>query len=89
MPDFDKSKPSSYLTCWDANNLYGWAMCQYLPYAGFHWLSEQEIELLDVLSDVSEEEYFLEVDIAYPTSLHDKHKDLPFFPETIRSPSTK
>ena len=25
----------------DANNLYGWAMIQYLPYGGFEWLSKK------------------------------------------------
>ena len=28
----------------DANNLYGWAMSQYLPTGGFKWMTEEEIE---------------------------------------------
>ena len=30
----------------DANNLYGWAMSQYLPTGGFKWFNE-EFLLLD------------------------------------------
>ena len=35
--DFDKQKPTSYITSSDANNLYGWAMSQYLPTGNFIW----------------------------------------------------
>ena len=40
----DVTKPVSYLAYWDANNLYGWAMCQSLPTGGFRWLDEVEAE---------------------------------------------
>ena len=33
--DYNDTKPSKYVTYWDANNLYPWAMSQYLPYDGF------------------------------------------------------
>ena len=32
-----KNKESSYLMCFDANNLYEWAMSQKLPVNGFVW----------------------------------------------------
>ena len=37
MKCYDSSKESKYITYLDANNLYGWAMIQYLPYGGFGW----------------------------------------------------
>ena len=35
--DYDKSKPSSYISYLDANNLDGFAMCKKLPYDDFKW----------------------------------------------------
>ena len=35
MECYDSSKESKYITYLDANNLYGWAMSQYLPYSEF------------------------------------------------------
>lgn len=32
-----------YIMYLDANNLYGWAMSQYLPTGGFKWMTEEEI----------------------------------------------
>ena len=54
-----------------------------LPYKDFVWLTEEECATLNVLnadldSDVG---YLLEVDLHYPTSLHDYTSDLPFAPE--------
>ena len=38
MKDYNRDKPSSYIQCLDANNLYGWAMTQKLPTHGFKWI---------------------------------------------------
>ena len=35
MKEYDENKPSKYIMYLDANNLYGWAMSQYLPTGNF------------------------------------------------------
>ena len=34
MKDYDPTKPSKYISYLDMNNLYGWAVSDYLPYGG-------------------------------------------------------
>ena len=82
---YDPSEETSYLMYLDANNLYGWAMSEPLPYGSFSWLSEQEIHNLDIqsLTADSKEGYILEVDLEYPPHLHDSHNDFPLAPEKM------
>ena len=44
MVCYDGRKESIYIKYLDANNLNGQAMSQYLPYSGFKWLNQKEIE---------------------------------------------
>ena len=39
MKSYDNSKSSKYYMYLDINNLYDWAMSQYLPYSEFKWLN--------------------------------------------------
>ena len=48
MSDYDSHKPSAFITYLDKNNLYGWAMSEYLPYSEFEWL--KNVDKLDVMS---------------------------------------
>ena len=48
MKDYDNNKPDIYIPYLDANNLYGWAMKQYLPYGGFKWKDPEEFVLNNV-----------------------------------------
>ena len=82
MKDYDMSKPTKYVTYLDANNLYGWGMSQYLPYAGFEWIDPENFKLSDVKED-SLTGYILEVDLEYPKHLHDLHNDYPLCPEHV------
>ena len=57
----------------DANNLYRWAMTQYLPTGGFRWFTVKVINKLDLAKykENSKKVVILEVDLEYPQELHD------------------
>ncbi|XP_071057310.1 uncharacterized protein [Onthophagus taurus] len=89
MDNYNPNLPSSHLMYWDANNLYGWAMSQYLPVSSFKWLDDTQILNFNFnnISDTSDYGYILYVDIEYPEYLHDTHNDLPFLCENILPPN--
>ncbi|KYN29965.1 hypothetical protein ALC57_00581 [Trachymyrmex cornetzi] len=60
---YDPSKPSSYLMYYDVNNLYGWAMCQPLPYAEFRWIEDAANFDASAIAPDSPTGYILEVDL--------------------------
>ena len=83
MNDYDPEKPSTFITYLDMNNLYGWAMSEYLPYEAFKWL--KNVDEFDVMS-ISEKSpigYFFEADLKYPDKLHNLHNDCPLAPEKL------
>ena len=51
-------------------------MSQYLPYSGFKWLNQKEISdfCLNSISENSPIGYILEVDLEYPSELHELHE---------------
>ena len=69
----------------DANNLYGWAMSQYLPVSDFEWV--QDLQSLErVIYDLPKDSnvgYILEVDLEYPKDTHTAHNSYPLAPESI------
>ena len=48
MKEYNEKAPSKYIMYLDANNLYGWAMSQYLPTGNFKWMSDKEIKKIDL-----------------------------------------
>ncbi|XP_036146043.1 uncharacterized protein LOC118646698 [Monomorium pharaonis] len=89
MQSYDSSKPSSYLMYFDVNNLYGWAMCQPLPYAKFQWVEDILNFNVNTIAPDLPTGYILEVDLEYPQNLHDAHADLPFCPTHDKPPGTR
>ncbi|KAG8173894.1 hypothetical protein JTE90_003073 [Oedothorax gibbosus] len=67
----------------NANNLYGWAMSQYLPVGDFRWEDPNTItfESIMKMADDGNEGLILEVDLDYPSNLHDLHNGYPLAPE--------
>ena len=74
----DKNKNILYI---DANNLYGWAMSESLPYDEIKL--DNNVNLEDILNtrDDSDIGYFIEVDLTYPNNIKQKTKNFPFAPE--------
>ena len=85
----DENKQILYI---DANNLYGWAMSQYLPTGEFEILPlnpcnytdnynlEQFVEDLLQIPDDNEYGFFIECDLEYPAEIKEKTKNFPFCP---------
>ena len=70
---------SNYIMYLDANNLYGWAMSQDLPTGGCRWLTEKEINKIDLAKykEDNKKGVILEVDLEYQQGLHNIHNDYP------------
>jgi hypothetical protein len=69
----------------DMNNLYGWAMIQPLPTNDFKFLSQEEINNIDIRTVPQDHErgYILEVSLRCPPSIHDLTNDYPLAPEQL------
>ena len=87
LKNYHKNKEASYIQYLDANNLYGWPMCQKLPVNGFKWVKDAlkiDEEFIKNYNEDSDKGYIIEVDANYPKKLHDLHRDLPFLPERMK-----
>ena len=84
----DENKQILYI---DANNLYGWAMSQYLPTGEFEILplnpcnytdnyNLEQLEDLLQIHDDNEYGFFIECDLEYPVEIKEKTKNFPFGP---------
>lgn len=72
IDDYDKSKEESYITYLDANNLYGGAMSEYLPFKGFEWDKRNwtKEKIMD-LDDKGDNGFTFCVDLHIPEDKHD------------------
>ena len=86
LPDsYDDTRPSTFVTLLDANNLYGYAMLQNLPIGEYKWLTRAELAHIRIpqLPDDGEYGYVFVVDLLYPPRLHDKHNCYPLAVEHV------
>ena len=80
---YNLNKESSYLQYLDANNLYGWAMCQLLPTSKFKWVNIKPSQI-STLAASKIKGYLLEVNVRSPTELYDSHNDLSFMSKKMK-----
>ena len=86
---FNPFKPTTWILYIDANNLYGWAMSQFLPIGEYKWEysrnyllenSTKQNEFLDIAlrtKPKSNRGYFLNIKAHFPLKTHSYLSDLP------------
>src|SRR5260364_402351 len=86
---FNPSKPISWISYVDANNLYGWAMSQYLPIGNYKWKisckylednpNKQKKYLEKILNTKADAKrgYFLKINAYFSLKTHDYLHNLP------------
>ena len=86
LKNYDLDKELKSIIYLDANNLYGWAMCESLPVGNFKMYDDDKeiIERLENWKSSSKKGYIIEVDLEYPKELHDLHNSYPLAPEKIK-----
>ena len=74
MSDYDPEKPSTFITYFDKNNLYGWSMSEYLPYGENDYpLAPEKLAVTnDMLS-----KYYKEIAGKYDVKVDDLKKLIP------------
>lgn len=72
---YDPDKPKTYIIYVDANNQYGWAMCEALPYKNFKWVSKENLKYKKMEAGKGRT---YEVTLKYPEHLQDDHAHLQF-----------
>src|SRR6218665_3519665 len=82
---YEEAEENSYIVYLDCNNLYGYAMCEPLPTGKFRFFTSKELEAFDLnsKSDDGSKGYILELDLEYPSHLHETHNDYPLAPEKM------
>ncbi|XP_053202895.1 uncharacterized protein LOC128387677 [Panonychus citri] len=84
--NYDEGKPNSYIAFLDVNNLYGYALSDYLPINNFEWVApELYSQVIESILKGHDQNigYICQVDLIYPKHLHDQHNDYPMAPEKL------
>ena len=83
MENYDENKESNYIMYWDANNLYGTVMTQYLPYDEIKIDNTIDINNALKTDDNNDVGYIIECDLHFPEEIHHKLKEFPPAPEIL------
>jgi len=80
-PDYDDSKPNTWILYEDMNALYSGAMTKPLPTEILEKVGPEEIPELQSIRENADIGFMLEVDLDVPRHLHDFFADYPLAPE--------
>ena len=83
LKSYDLKQEPKHIIYLDANNLYGYAMSNFLPRSGFKWIDPKEFDLNKYASS-SYKGCVIEADLEYPKELQQLHNDYPLAPDKIK-----
>ena len=78
IKNYDPTKESKYIIDFDAINLYGRAMSQYVLCDEFKWVKHFDV---NSISENRLDGYILEADLGFPDELHNLHNDYSLTPK--------
>jgi hypothetical protein len=85
MKNYNKDEPISSIVYFDANNLYGGSMSNYLPVGDFKWNMEQWYkEKIMAISNESSKGYKFKCRVKIPVNKHDEFNNFVPMPESIK-----
>ena len=82
LKSYDPKQESKHIIYLDANNLYDYAMSEFLSTNGLRWIDPKEFDLNKYTNNGSKG-YILEIDLEYPKELRELHNDYPLAPDKI------
>ena len=85
LKPYDPKQESKHIIYLDANNLYGYAMSNFLPTGGFKWIDPRVLFDLNKYTSNSSKGSVLKVDLECPKELRELHNDDPLPPDQKRN----
>ena len=80
---FDSNEKTTYGAFFDVTSLYAGTMQKMMPLGNYKWNTDISLNEILRTSEDSNVGYFVEVDLKYPSHLHDIHNGLPLAPEKV------
>ena len=83
LENFDGNETTTFGAFFDVTSLYAGTMQKMMPLGNYKW--NTNITLAEILQTPEDSNvvYFVEVDLKYPSHLHDSHNGLPLAPEKV------
>ena len=85
LDNYEDTQESNYIIYLDANNLYGYAVSECLPYGKRRWVKVELGALREILNipDRSSTGYCVQCDLSFPEDIHETLREFPPAPENL------